>query len=101
MIFLVHVIMHFVKKNNLNIAKKLIEKYESIVLIQDSVRYVAFDIYVKFIEGLILIIEKSTDGVEICNQIIAFYSDLLGHEGYATLLHKQLLSAQHKGALKK
>ncbi|MBP1048484.1 helix-turn-helix transcriptional regulator [Enterococcus sp. BWM-S5] len=85
--FLLHVIFHMIKRNQLGYAERLMKMYRDSGPEKKDLYYLAFDAYAEFLDGLLLIKKNDRSGIACCQRIISFFHQTVHYTDYANRLN--------------
>lgn len=97
--FLLHVVAHFIKIEELEHAEELMRMYREASPEKKDLYYLAFDAYGEFLEGLLLLKRNDPQGIERCQRIISFFHQVVHYTDYANRLNMIYEVALHESAL--
>lgn len=82
-----HIILELLRLNELQKADSLLDIYLSKLTNDREFYYIHYDLFARFIHGLLLIRKNEPTGPEKCQKIIEIFADTLGYTDYANRLN--------------
>ncbi|MGX6978701.1 Rgg family transcriptional regulator [Vagococcus elongatus] len=89
--FYLQVCQKLIRKDDCDIADRLLKKYETEEDIRPILQYLSFNVFAKYLRGLLQIKKGDERGREVCEQIINFFDKSIDYQGYASGLHRLYL----------
>lgn len=82
-----HIILSLLKVNEIAKAEQLMELYLAQISGDREFQYIHYDLFARFVQGLLLMKKGQADGKKQCNKIICIFADILGYTDYANRLN--------------
>ncbi|WP_321387535.1 helix-turn-helix domain-containing protein [uncultured Enterococcus sp.] len=82
-----HIILELLRQSELQKADSLLNTYLSKLTGDREFYYIHYDLFARFIHGLLLIRKSDLAGAKECQKIIEIFSDTLGYADYANRLN--------------
>lgn len=89
-----HIFLHMVQCEELEVAEVLWKDYIKLFDSERNIGYLHYDLFGRYIQGLLLILKGDTSGFLQCERVIKTFSEDAGYAVYARRLHVQLQRIQ-------
>lgn len=88
--FIIHAAYELCRKGALELGEEVIERYLSDIDANRDTHFIHYDLFAKYVKGIILIKKGDVTGIKQCQTIIDIFANVLGYENYANRLHISL-----------
>lgn len=92
-----HIFYQAVVRGDLEMAESLWTQYKKLYVPERKLGYLHYDLYGKFVYGLLLIARGDNEGMDQCQRIIQVFRDDGGYASYANRLHVLMQKFQLAG----